>query len=52
MPHFHFHTADGRRVFDQDGYDLPDLARVRTDAIRPAGAMLRERPDHLRESGT
>lgn len=45
MPRYHFHVSDGDDVPDAQGTDLPDLAAVRVEALRYAGALLADAPE-------
>ena len=47
MPRYFFNTADGQADTDTEGTELPDTAVARTEAIRYAGALLRDSPDML-----
>lgn len=51
MPRYHFHSADGARDVDQEGFELPDLAAARDQAVRYAGSVLKENPDEIWEKG-
>lgn len=42
MPRFHFHVLDGSAVTDIEGLELPNIAAARTEAIRLAGAVLKD----------
>lgn len=52
MPRFHFHTVDGKRLYDEDGCILANLQEARIEAVRLAGAMLRHEPEQLWKSGS
>ena len=45
MPRYFFHIIDGRDIIDHDGTELPGLRQVRAEAIRTAGAILRDEGD-------
>lgn len=47
MPHYYFHTADGRRDRDRQGAELADHRAARKQAIRFAGAILDSEPEVL-----
>ena len=47
MPRYFFHVIDGRNVADNIGTVLPGLQEVRTEAIRTAGAILRDEGDRF-----
>lgn len=51
MPHYYFHTADGGRDIDRDGLELADDPAARSEAIRYAGAVMRDDPDLLWDGG-
>lgn len=40
MSRYFFHVMNGRVVIDTVGVELPDMDRVRTEAIRASGQML------------
>lgn len=42
MPQFHFHIVDGTAVTDTDGIEFPNIAAAKSEAVRLAGAVLRE----------
>ena len=42
LPRYFFTVRDGRDLPDLDGTELPDLAAVRTEAVRYAGELLRD----------
>ena len=42
MPRYFFHVRDGRDYPDDEGTELPDLAAVRTEALKASGEMLRD----------
>jgi hypothetical protein len=45
MPRYFFHVIDGRNIIDNEGAELADLKQVRAEAIRLAGAVLRDEGD-------
>src|SRR4051794_23228497 len=42
VPQFHFHVLDGSAVTDIEGLELPNIAAAKSEAIRLAGAVLRD----------
>ncbi|WP_371180073.1 hypothetical protein [Bradyrhizobium sp. URHA0013] len=42
VPRFHFHIVDGTALTDTDGLELPDTAAAKSEAIRLAGAVLKD----------
>ena len=42
MPRFFFHVRDGQDLPDTEGTELPNLAAVRTEALKASGEMLRD----------
>lgn len=42
MPRYHFNVDDGLSLRDDDGIELPDLAAARKEAVKLAGASIRE----------
>lgn len=44
MPRYYFHTEDGRSFFDDEGFELRDIAAVRNEALRTAGDLLKGGP--------
>jgi hypothetical protein len=42
VPRYFFHIRDGRDYPDDEGTELPDLAAVRTEALKASGEMLRD----------
>ena len=42
MPRFFFHVRDGKDLPDTEGTELPNLAAVRTEALKASGEMLRD----------
>jgi hypothetical protein len=45
MPRYFFHVIDGRSIIDRDGTEFPNLRHARAEAIRLAGAILRDEGD-------
>ncbi len=45
MPRYFFHVIDGRDIIDHEGTELSGLREARTEAIRLAGAILRDEGD-------
>ena len=45
MPRYFFHVIDGREIIDNDGTELLGLKEARAEAIRTAGAILRDEGD-------
>ena len=45
MPRYFFHVIDGRDIIDRVGTVLPSLREARAEAIRTAGAILRDEGD-------
>jgi hypothetical protein len=45
MPRYFFHVIDGRDIIDHEGTELSGLREARTEAIRLAGAILRDECD-------
>src|SRR5215218_8889949 len=45
MPRYFFHVIDGREIIDREGLELSGLKEVRAEAIRTAGAILRDEGD-------
>ena len=45
MPRFYFNSADGGCDRDDEGVELADAAGARSEAIRYAGAVMRDNPD-------
>src|SRR5918993_3899589 len=45
MPRYFFHVIDGRDIIDHDGTEFPNLRTARAEAIRLAGAILRDEGD-------
>jgi hypothetical protein len=42
MPRFYFHILDGSALFDFTGVELPGIDAAMTEAVRFAGAVLRD----------
>lgn len=42
MPRYFFHVHDGRDIPDTEGSEISSLDRVRYEAVRTAGELLRE----------
>jgi hypothetical protein len=42
VPRYFFHVHDGAELPDEDGTELPDLASARNEAVRLAGASLKD----------
>jgi hypothetical protein len=40
MPLFHFHVEDGQPAVDPGGFELPDLAAAKCEAIQMAGRII------------
>ncbi len=49
MPRFFFHSEDGVLDLDQTGTELADTSAARLEAMRFAGALLKDRPQALWE---
>lgn len=47
MPRYFFNVIDGRDIIDNTGTVLPSLREARAEAIRTAGAILRDEVDRL-----
>ena len=47
MPRFFFHRADGGFDSDNEGTELPNLDTARTEAVRYAAELVRDRPDYV-----
>lgn len=47
MPRYFFHVIDGRNIVDQVGTVFPSLREARIEAIRTAGAILRDEGDRF-----
>jgi hypothetical protein len=47
MPRYFFHVMDGRNIIDHDGTELSGLREARAEAIRMAGAILRDEGDQF-----
>ena len=47
MPRYFFHVMDGRNIIDDEGAEFPNLRDARTEAIRLAGAVLRDEGDEF-----
>jgi uncharacterized protein DUF6894 len=47
MPRYFFHVIDGREIIDRVGTVLPSLGQARAEAIRTAGAILRDEGDEF-----
>ena len=47
MPRYFFHVIDGRDIIDHDGTEFPNLRTARAEAIRLAGAILRDEGDRF-----
>jgi hypothetical protein len=45
MPRYFFHVIDGRSIIDNEGTELSGLKEARIEAIRLAGAILRDEGD-------
>ena len=45
MPLYYFHIEDGQPFPDHEGTDLPNLEAARIEAVRLAGAMLKDSAD-------
>src|ERR687893_1642655 len=45
MPRYFFHVIDGRAIIDHEGTEFPNLRTARAEAIRMAGAILRDEGD-------
>ena len=44
MPRFYLHIRDGdHTIWDEEGYDLPDLTAARAEAIQGARTVLSEK---------
>ncbi|WP_312950752.1 DUF6894 family protein [Agrobacterium sp.] len=40
MPRYFFHIMNGKAILDEEGFELADMDKVRTEAIRATGQML------------
>ena len=49
MPRYFFHSEDGRLELDKVGTELADAGEARREAVRFAGALLRDRSQALWE---
>ncbi len=47
MPRYFFHVIDGREIIDSVRTVLPSLGQARAEAIRTAGAILRDEGDEF-----
>ena len=47
MPRYFFHTRDGQRHIDDEGWELPDDRTARREAVRYGGNLLADDPDML-----
>jgi hypothetical protein len=47
MPRYFFQVIDGREIIDKVGTMLPGLSEARAQAIRTAGAILRDEGDEF-----
>ena len=47
MPCYFFHIIDGRDIVDNIGTVLPNLSEAHAEAIRTAGAILRDEGDRF-----
>ena len=47
MPRYFFHTRDGQRHIDDEGWELPDDRTARREAVRYGGNLLADHPDML-----
>jgi hypothetical protein len=45
MPRYYFHTSDGIRHIDDEGFELPDDAAARREAVRYGGHLLGDDPE-------
>jgi hypothetical protein len=45
MPRYFFHTSDGIRHIDDEGFELPDDAAARREAVRYGGHLLGDDPE-------
>ncbi|MPR12331.1 DUF6894 family protein [Microvirga tunisiensis] len=45
MPRYFFHVVDGHNIIDNEGTEFPNLRHARAEAIRLAGAILRDEGD-------
>jgi hypothetical protein len=45
MPRYYFHVVDGHNITDNEGTEFPNLRHARAEAIRLAGAILRDEGD-------
>jgi hypothetical protein len=45
MPRYFFHVIDSRSIIDREGTEFPNLRHARAEAIRLAGAILRDEGD-------
>jgi hypothetical protein len=45
MPRYFFHVIDGHNIIDHEGTELSGLTEARAEAIRLAGAILRDEGD-------
>jgi hypothetical protein len=45
MPRYFFHVVDGHNITDNEGTEFPNLRHARAEAIRLAGAILRDEGD-------
>jgi len=45
MPRYFFHVIDGHDIIDNEGSEMSSLKEARTEAIRLAGAILRDEGD-------
>jgi hypothetical protein len=45
MPRYFFHVIDGHNIIDNEGTEFPNLRHARAEAIRLAGAILRDEGD-------
>jgi hypothetical protein len=47
LPRYFFHVIDGREILDHEGTELLGLKEARAEAIRTAGAILRDEGDEF-----
>ena len=51
MPLYHFNLADGSFDPDPEGTELANVNEARAEAVRYAGAIMRERPEVVWDGG-
>lgn len=47
MARYFFHVHDGRKIFDEEGTDLPSIREAKRCAVQLAGALLRDDAEYF-----